>query len=164
MLRQLLAERFKLTVHTGKQDQPGYVLLVGKQGPKFQQSPDSATGTEPSVSHVPALRATLSDSGLYTLVGKHRSMKELADALSLSLYRPVLDMTGLTGNYEFSLAWMASERLPQPKKSELPEGIKAVLYSPQDALRFRLGLKLDTRKTAVEMLIVDSALSVPVGN
>jgi uncharacterized protein (TIGR03435 family) len=164
MLRQLLAERFQLTIHSEKQDMPAYALVVGKQGPKFQQSPGSATEPELSATGAPTLQATLSTNGLYTLTGKHRSMKELADALSHSVHRPVLDMTELEGNYDFSLAWMATERLPPPKRSELPDGIKAVLYSPEDAVRFQLGLKLESRKSLADLLIIDSALEVPIEN
>jgi uncharacterized protein (TIGR03435 family) len=160
MLRQLLVERFQLVVHSQKQDALVYVLLIGKQGPKFRSSGDS----EASAERRPALLPTLSASGFYTVTGKHRSMQELADALTIPLRRPIIDKTDLKDNYDFLLAWMPNERLPQPKKSELPAGIRAVPYSLETAVQLHLGLKLETQKMPVDMLIIDSAKSAPTEN
>jgi uncharacterized protein (TIGR03435 family) len=84
-------------------------------------------------------------------------MKELADTLSTALFRPVVDATELKGNYDFSLAWMANQQMPQPRKSEMPPGMKSVPYNPQAAVDVQLGMKIESRKMPVDILMIDSA-------
>jgi uncharacterized protein (TIGR03435 family) len=150
MLRQLLSERFQMTVHTEKQELPVYVLAIGKQPPTLQESTASSEET-------PALRLDVSPTGIFTLTGRQRSMKELADTLSTALFRPVVDATELKGNYDFSLAWMANQQMPQPRKSEMPPGMKSVPYNPQAAVDVQLGMKIESRKMPVDILMIDSA-------
>jgi uncharacterized protein (TIGR03435 family) len=77
-------------------------------------------------------------------------MEQLVDELSANLDRPVLNKTGLTGDYDYSLEW-APERDGRPA----PEEINAP--SIFTALREQLGLKLEPQKAAIEVLVIDSA-------
>jgi uncharacterized protein (TIGR03435 family) len=163
MMQQLLAERFQLRVHREKKDTEVYALIVGKQGPKLQQSQNSAVEQEPPIFEAPMLNP-LGGDNLVTLTGKRTSMKQLADALSPYVHRQVVDMTGLKGGYDFSLCWVANENLPLPKESDLPPGITFAPHYPQDAVQIQLGLKLEPRKMPVDIVVVDAALKVPIEN
>jgi uncharacterized protein (TIGR03435 family) len=123
MLQALLAERFKLTLHRDSKEQPVYALLVGKNGPKLQESMlESAPET-------PGGRTLISPQGLVRMrddqvvIGAQQgpmrvsvapdgtpqmellqvTMPGLGEALSQFMDRPVVDMTKLTGSYHVVL-------------------------------------------------------------
>jgi uncharacterized protein (TIGR03435 family) len=75
----------------------------------------------------------------------------LCGALSQTLNRPVLDQTGLKGTYTFKLAWVD----PKPRAPGSDVADPSELPSIFTALQERLGLKLESRREAVEMLVVD---------
>jgi uncharacterized protein (TIGR03435 family) len=99
MLRKLLADRFKLTVHSENRPSPVFVLSVAKNGPKLVES--AADSTE---------RPRCFGSGPVTCY--KRNMKQLADILrriSSGIDLPVVDETGLTGLYDFTLTFSPPE-------------------------------------------------------
>jgi uncharacterized protein (TIGR03435 family) len=100
MVQALLGDRFKLKLHRETREIPVSALLVGKGGPKFEDSGrrNSARG------HIAA--------GL--LVAHDAPMAEFADVLTTNPGRPVLDRTGLGDRYDFSLTW------DQPVGADLP--------------------------------------------
>ena len=144
MLQNLLAERFKLTLHREKKDLPMYALVVGKNGPKLKESVDDPApkegdapkggdpvGDDPFAGKItrgkdgfPVLPAWLAARGAtaMTMNGNARmmangqSMARLAEMLSSQLDLPVVDMTGLTGKYDYTLSFapegLAGMRLP----------------------------------------------------
>jgi uncharacterized protein (TIGR03435 family) len=128
MLQRLLGERFDLTLHRETRPISGYAMVIGKNGSKLR----------PAASPQPfANFRTLSGHAEGTSV----SMPDLADRLSRSpfqLDRPVVDLTGLTGRFDLTLDWVPTE----------------LIFS---ALEEQLGLKLEARKTPLEVLIVDHA-------
>jgi uncharacterized protein (TIGR03435 family) len=88
MLRNLLAERFKLRVHEELKEQSGYALIFGKNDPKLTAPDDKrhsigAFGTAPT-----------------QLEGINSSMAELAEYFSRQFHRPFSDETGLQGRYD----------------------------------------------------------------
>ncbi len=89
-------------------------------------------------------------------------MAEFAGMLGSQLDRPVFDVTGLAGEYEINLYWINEERLPAPAEDPYA-GLNGgpTIFT---ALRDQLGLKLENRKQAVEMLVIDYALRVPTEN
>jgi uncharacterized protein (TIGR03435 family) len=146
MLRALLADRFKLVVHTETKELPVLDLGVAKGGPKLKASTTEDPG---------GMRA--GDGGLkftkYT-------MPELGEFLSRlgSLRRPVLDRTGLQGAYDFTL-------LVDGQKRDLNDRAAADDFkrsmsdwgSISHDLQDQLGLRLDSDKAPVERLIIDHA-------
>lgn len=100
MLRTLLAERFKLTVHRETRETQVYVLVAGKNGPTF---PEEKPG-EPRPKPGPAKEGIVGRMGASNMPG-------LADMLSSLLARPVLDKTGLTGSYFIDLQYGADENV-----------------------------------------------------
>jgi uncharacterized protein (TIGR03435 family) len=206
MLQNLLAERFKLTLHREKKDLPMYVLVVGKNGPKLKESVDDAAPKEGDVpkSDGPAAAmgkiaigkdgfpvlppgsggrgatAMMLMNGNARMTANRQSMAGLAEMLSGQLDLPVVDMTGLTGNYDFTL-YFAPEGLvgmrlpgglpPPPPPGEGGPGMP--MASAPDAqsnpslfaaLQEQLGLKLEQRKGPVDLLVIDHLEKAPVEN
>jgi uncharacterized protein (TIGR03435 family) len=73
-------------------------------------------------------------------------MEKLAQQLSVTAGRPVVDKTGLNGTYKFTLDWFPADRIPSPD-STIP--------SMFAALQEQLGLKLESATGAQEVLIID---------
>jgi bla regulator protein blaR1 len=150
-LRALLADRFQLVLHRETKDQSVYALVVGKGGPKLQES-QTKEGSGP--------RARMS-MGRGQLSGQDVPLDMLAKTLSNQLGRPVIDRTGLKGNFDFKLEWT-----PDPGQSGGPFGggpPGADAPPPPDpngpsiftAVQEQLGLRLESQKGPVEMLVID---------
>jgi uncharacterized protein (TIGR03435 family) len=143
MLQSLLADRFKVKLHRESRELSTYVLVVGSSGAKLKES---APGTPGQISMGPG-----------HITGRAAPMQALVDHLSnaaLQLGRPVLDQTGLRGNYDFTLEW-TPDNLP-PGDTQAPSLFTAV--------QEQMGLKLESRKGPVEIIVVDSAEKTPTEN
>ena len=128
MLQTLLADRFKLKVHTALKEQSVYRLVAGKSGVKVRQMTD-VNGTEPAAS-VYSMR----------VIARKASMGWLSDFLAGELSAPVLDGTEMNGSYAWELNWDPSD----------PEGPS--LFT---AVQEQLGLRLEAAKAPVEVLVID---------
>jgi uncharacterized protein (TIGR03435 family) len=137
MLRSLLEERFKLKVHRETKEGPIYALVVEKNGPKLRRS----TGSDFSYS-AGGLGGTVKLS--YKKVSMNFFANQIASQAQLG--RPVVDRTGLAGDWDLELTFVQSAA---PPNSDLPD-----LFT---ALREQLGLKLESQKGPVEKLIIDGA-------
>jgi uncharacterized protein (TIGR03435 family) len=142
MLQPLLAERFKLSLHRETKDLAVYVLTAGKSISKLRESSaDTKTGTRGQGSN---------------MVFQHYSMTQLSEFLSRlrAVGRPVLDMTGLTGDFDFTVEVMDSnpENLVDAKR-----GAEQAVSDPGFAARVasQLGLKLEARTAPAELLVID---------
>jgi uncharacterized protein (TIGR03435 family) len=87
------------------------------------------------------------------------SMQDLAALLAVQLGKPVTDQTGLRGRYEFTLTWMAA--LPATGAAAGNAEVGPDLFA---ALQQQLGLKLETSRGAVEILVIDRVEKDPVEN
>jgi uncharacterized protein (TIGR03435 family) len=129
MLQNLLAERFKLTMHRETKELPMYALIVAKNGPKLKESgdapppPDGAADTplppppsQPKIGPdgfpilpVPAGGRAgffmMIMPGRGRLAGEHQPIQSLVDRLTSQLGRPVTDATGLKGKYDITLTF-----------------------------------------------------------
>jgi uncharacterized protein (TIGR03435 family) len=151
MFQSILADRFKLTVHHETRQLPLYVLLVAKAGPKFKESaPDDAAAATPH------RKGMMINNGKVTANDAQLSM--LVTALSRNLGRTIVDKTGLTGTYDFSLQWAPDEGGAAPG----PESGASAGASPADpgasiftALQEQLGLKLESTKGPVDVIVID---------
>jgi len=167
MLRNLLEERFGLVAHRETKELAIYALVVGKNGPKLKISgskTDAGTGEQAEVSTVslakdglPVMPAGYKGHvigmklpGRTALRARQETLADFAKVLCGLLDRPVFDFTGLTDKYDFAIAWSDDGQVPLP-------GVFG-------AMQADLGLKLEPRKTPVEMLVVDRANRVPVAN
>jgi uncharacterized protein (TIGR03435 family) len=127
MLQTLLAERFKLAMHSETRELPVYALVVGKSGPKIQEVTE----------------------GIGTMTtGRGRlncrlPIAAFARYLSPTLGRTVLDRTGLTGAFEIKLEWAPDDESSGPS-----------IFA---AVQEQLGLKLESAKGPVEILVIEHA-------
>jgi uncharacterized protein (TIGR03435 family) len=135
MLRSLLENRFKLTLHHEPKLVPVYKLVVGKSGSKLHES---AAEGEPSGA-----------LGLYGFVCRNVEMARFASMLSVRMDRPVVDLTGLKGSYDFTL----KSNLPtEAEKAALSEWFSSSIFTD---IQRQLGLQLETDKAPVDYLVVD---------
>jgi uncharacterized protein (TIGR03435 family) len=135
-VRAMLADRFRLKIHRETKEGSVYALVLAKSGPKLT----AHTGT----SGVTGIGGS-SGSGKASIEGSKASMAGLADHLAGKAGRPVIDKTGLTGEYDFRLEW-ASEQAPD---STLPS-----LFT---AIQEQLGLRLESTRGPIEMIVVEGA-------
>ena len=179
MIQSLLAERFKLVLHRDKKEFPVYALVVAKNGPKLKESPpDSSPGANTTVDvNVTAGRGGgVIDMGNGSTIGYGRDRLEakkvtlsaLAVAVERLLDRPVVDMTGIAGTYDFSLEYSWDElrslvRTSSGGATELPANSDAPGNSIFTSLA-AFGLKLEPRKAPIEVLVVDRIERTPTEN
>src|SRR5262245_18864286 len=136
MIRNLLADRFHLMVHRETKDVPGYTLVVGKNGPKIR--PATAGDVPPRAQRGAAPGGTRRVAGRTT-------MTYIALMLGVITRRPVVDQTGLTGEFVFELEY-APDDAP-PGESSAPSVFTAV--------QEQLGLKLESGKVPAEVIVID---------
>jgi uncharacterized protein (TIGR03435 family) len=135
MMRALLAERFKLSFHREERELKSFALLVAKGGPKLHEAADGES------------KGSMQNSEIGT-VAKSTTMRELGDMLSGPLQTPVVDKTGLTGRYDFTIDF--TNYLPEDKS--VRPNVGSVMMA---ALQGELGLKLEAEKAMVEVMVVD---------
>jgi uncharacterized protein (TIGR03435 family) len=146
MLQTLLADRFKLSSHRETKELPALVMTVPKTGHKLQ-----APGSGDQAFDTGKLRLTATDAPL----------SQLTDFLSRELRMPIVDQTGLTGRFNYTLdinKYVTEEmqRGPGPP----PEAPNIIARAFQE----QLGLKLESKKTPIEMIIVDHIEKAPTEN
>lgn len=150
MMRALLADRFGLVVHSETQDRPGYVLVAGRNGPKL-----------PPPIEDPSVMFSRTPAGDRTLTATSISMKRFAEALSTALGSIVVDQTGVEGKYDVSFQWTPDSSEPRMSKSgePLPAPPSDAVPGPSifTALQEKLGLKLESRRVPVEVIVIERA-------
>ena len=147
MMKKLLEDRFKFTFHREKRELPVYAITVAPGGPKLTKNDNNPNG-------LPGLFF----KGLGTLPAMNATMGDLAGVMQTAvLDRPVIDKTGIQGRYDFTLRWTPDEsqfvnmgvRVPPPSNDpDAPPGLFT-------AFQEQLGLKLESTKGPVEVLVVD---------
>jgi uncharacterized protein (TIGR03435 family) len=147
-LQTLLAERFQLKVHPETKQLPVFALVVGKNGSKLKNLADVAADAGGGIS-----------SGCGRMTGTRTQMANLALVLSRQLGRPVLDRTGLTGRYDFQMEWTPDNGPCAAPADGASPGAGSSTDGPSifTALQEQLGLKLDSTKAPVEIVVVDHA-------
>ena len=149
-LRPLLADRFHLKVHRQTKQMPVFTLTLMKGGPRFTAHKESAEGNDK-----PRLGISIG-SGKGKLMATKTSMAGFSEPLGHQVDRIVIDRTGLKGDYDFTLEWS-----PENHEGSMLSAIeeKAGLAGPNifEALQDQLGLKLESAKGPVEIIVIDSA-------
>jgi uncharacterized protein (TIGR03435 family) len=145
-LQKLITDRFKLTVHREKKELSVYAIVAGKTGPKLTKSEGDPDGLP-----------TIFLRGLGVMPVRNATMADLAGLMQAAvLDRPVVDQTGLTGRFDFTLTW-------RPDEFQFGGlGIKAPLATNNDAapdlftaFQEQLGLRLESTKAQTDILVVD---------
>ena len=157
MLPPLLEDRFKLKFHHEMRELPVYALVVAKGGSKLKESqPD-----DPSVNGGHPRRMMSMGRGNFKAEGTPVAF--LIHALSPQVGRTIVDKTGLTGSYDFTLQWTPDDA-PPAMAGGVPGGPPAGGgASTSDAsgpslftaLEEQLGLKLESQKGPVDVIVID---------
>ena len=185
MMQSLLADRFKLSVHHSSKDQPVYALLVAKNGPRLKESVEdpNAAAAPPNPAAPPkgAMSMMMTPGGRMRLKSDALTMSRLTDMLASQLDRPVIDATELTGKYDIVLDFAPDMAAMQAKMAAMGVGMppgamgeggghdaagsgdsqNATLFT---ALPEQLGLRLESRKGPVDLIVVDAVERTPTEN
>ena len=165
MMQSLLADRFNLAVHFETQTVPALALVLAKpekpgpqlrphaDGPPCDSAPSSDKSVFPAVCDVYSMM--LQPNRMRRAGSRNTTMELLAGAIPTfgSVSRLVVDRTGLSGRFDFTLEW-----LPESNSAALPAGdVPPEPAGPTflEALNEQLGLKLESIKAPTEVLIVD---------
>jgi uncharacterized protein (TIGR03435 family) len=146
MYQNMLIDRFKLKFHIETKEANAYVLTIDKGGLKMKEN------LKPQDYEIP-----IQFSGVGVMNGIRVPMPYFCWNLGQQLQddeRPVVDMTGLTGNYDFTLTYLP-RNLPEEFRATLAQD---VLDRPSifDALKDQMGLKLTAQKGPVQYFVIDS--------
>jgi uncharacterized protein (TIGR03435 family) len=169
MMQALLIDRFKIVYHRDTKELPVFLMVVAKGGPKLQEgkpadaSPEGVGGTG---------TLQFGEGGLLTF--KAMPLSSLLQILSLQVGRAVLDKTGLTGRYDFTwqfnqgVAGGGGRGAAQPPSGGPGSANPAASADSEPpsiftVLQEELGLKLDSGKGPVEIIVIDQ-IERPSGN
>jgi uncharacterized protein (TIGR03435 family) len=198
MLQNLLVERFGLKYHRETKELPLYELTVAKNGSKLKPAAPAAAGTPdagppsgpppvgkdgfPQLPPGKPNMIMMGRPGQMRMAATMQAVDRIADVLGNQLGTPVVDKTGLTGNYDFTLEFALEPGkgigpgLPPPPPPPPGGGDggppRAVGFAtdPSDApslinaVQEQLGLKLEKKKGPLELLVIDRAEKTPTEN
>jgi len=188
MLQRLIEDRFQVKMHREKKDFPVYALEITKGGLKIAVDPadpdaaksDANTPANTNVSgSAQGISIDFGRGSSYTFANnrfeaKKLTMANVVRALELYTDRPVVDMTDLTGTYDFTLEITAEDYQAMLVRAAVTAG----LTLPPDALRLldgatlpslfdslqKVGLQLDARKAPLDVLVIDEVRKTPTDN
>lgn len=141
MLQHLLEQRFHMQTHIESRTLPLLKLMVVKEGIKFSEWQKPAEGQEDRKGSVNVNNEVMTAIGV--------PVGSLVRFLASQTHMPVVDETGLKGNYNFTLKWQREE---EGSASGLHDQALPTIYA---ALPEQLGLKLESGKGPVDVLVVD---------
>jgi uncharacterized protein (TIGR03435 family) len=159
MMLPVLIDRFGLKFHHETRDVEVYTLVVGKSGSKLTKaqsdSADAKSGAGRSM-----MRFSMEEM---SIEGHGASMESLSQTIAQDLGSTVIDKTGLTGRYDYTLKWAresgAGPAVPYGPKGGAPEGGEPAGASSAPplftAVQEQLGLKLVSQKEPVEVVVID---------
>ena len=146
MMANLLADRFQLRFHLEKRELPVYAIVVDRNGHKLAPTEGDPNGLP-----------SLGFRGRGQLVARNAKVADLAWELqSAVLDRPVVDKTGLTARFNFTLAWTPDE-FQSPVVAGVNGTTDEVFPNLFTATRQQLGLRLEATKARVDVMSVENA-------
>ena len=149
LIRNLLADRFRLKFHHEKRELSAFVLTVGKDGAKLKSS--QPNGNLHGIGMQPAKTGVL-------MFANNAPIPAFTSFLqSLVFDRPVVDQTGLTGKYDLTVTFTPDDSLFNGHSLGFPKPADDVEPAPSlfEAIQEQLGLKLTAEKTQVDVLAID---------
>jgi len=177
MLQKLLADRFELRLHRESKLFDTYKIVVAKGGAKLKPTTFTAEEIEKNVIRrdpdgwlflMPGRISAgpVNGTTVYDVGGGNVGMSDFSRYLEAYFRAPVTDATGLTGKYDIKFrasmqpVGLRSAQSSQASASEVSDPAPDLFQ----ALEQQLGLKLEKSKTLLDVIVVDSALSVPTDN
>jgi uncharacterized protein (TIGR03435 family) len=182
MLQSLLVDRFKLTFHHDKKDFPVYALVVAKGGSKMKETPAVADGPTVSVAASGdrnGVSVALPGGGSFSyannkMEARKISMLRFSEMLTRFVDRPVVDMTDLKNAYDVTFELSNDDFRAMQIRAAITAGVQlppevqrmAPTEAPESLLTAMqlVGLKLETRKAPMDVLVVDHAEHLPTDN
>jgi uncharacterized protein (TIGR03435 family) len=158
MLRDLITQRFHLQLHHETRQLAVYDLVVAKGGPKLLPAADPANAKASDGAAKPS--RWIRFAGVGDLEGYSADMSTLVTVLCMQPEiggRLVLDKTGLTANYDFTLKWTPDILLGA---NQTAANAGPSLFT---ALQEELGLRLESARAPVDQIVIDS-VSPPAAN
>jgi uncharacterized protein (TIGR03435 family) len=154
MLQALLAERFSLAIRKEERPMPVYALTVGKRGSKLKESANDSA---------PNCNMTGSATALATLTCQHMTVKVLVQQIrGLGILdRPIVDLTSLTGNFDYSLSYTPPN---QVRKATHADSDQPRVVSIFEAVDKQLGLKLEQQTSPLPVIVVAHVNEKPTEN
>jgi uncharacterized protein (TIGR03435 family) len=158
MVQSFLADRFQLVVHRETRELP-VARKDGKRGTGLIESNDGACAAPgPSQGQATGPTCGRINRSPTRVKATSVSLNTLAHALSEILGRTVINKTGLSGNYDISMEWTPDEAQLNMLPPDAPKPpVNASAPSIFIAIQEQLGLKLESQKGPVEILVVDRA-------
>jgi uncharacterized protein (TIGR03435 family) len=143
MLQVLLADRFHLLVHRETKNVSGYALTLSRKGSKLSPS-------KPEDKRAMVMRREVGPNGevFDKMIGTKVEMRDLAFLLLITTQSPVIDRTGVSGEYDFDMDFAPFH---------LENGIDSTAPSLLAVLEQKLGLRLEGTKAALDGLVIDRA-------
>jgi len=184
MLQTLLVERFNLTFHHESKETAVYELSVGRNGSKLKNAdltppPEVEPGSRPTTImpdkegflQIPAGRPIIAGkitNGIQRWTARMQEVSGLTSLFESELERPVVDKTGLTGRFDFTLAYSRAglriRHLPAGANAapvdDTPSGGPTLFKAVED----QLGLKLESAKDPIDILVIDHIDKTPTDN
>ncbi len=153
MLVGVLADRMKLDAHFEVRNVPVLALVIAKNGPKLKESQAGESNLSPSTGSdgVPRRGGYGFHVSGDTMNAQGVPIDPIVFQLSRLLHRTVVNETGLSGNYDFTL------KSPDGVSIGLDNATPPASYETDlaSALTEQLGLALETRQTKMEVLVID---------
>jgi uncharacterized protein (TIGR03435 family) len=150
MVQKLLTDRFKLTFHHDQRELSVYVIGVSSGGPKMTKSTAAATDQQ-----------GFQFRGLGDLIVRNMSMKDFASWMQSGVMdRPVVDQTGLTDRYDFTLKWTPDDSqfaqfkgagVTVPPTTDDPNAPPSLYTAVQE----QIGLKMGPAKAPDDVIVID---------
>ena len=154
MMQSLLAERFRLRIHRETREMSSYVLVTDKDGPKVHfVDLGEGIGQNP-----------FGMTGRGRLVGTKVTAEMLAKVLAGQVGRPVADLTGIKAPFDFTLEWNPDMDLPAGAAAEPESSTSRNRPSIFTAITEQLGFKLNSHRSAVDVVVIDSVEARPTDN
>src|SRR5579872_1576528 len=155
MLQSMLADRFKLVAHRDNKDHAIFALVAAKGGPKLKAAENPVADGAPRG----RMSMEVDDSGAH-LKAASVTLSSLSEMISRFSERPIIDMSGIQGQYDFDLVLS-----PEALQAARGGGAETAPShgTVQDAVE-KYGLKLEPRKAAMDTLVIDHIEKVPTEN
>jgi uncharacterized protein (TIGR03435 family) len=189
MVRNLLVERFHLNARVETRVVQVYELVTARNGHRLKLSPPAAPNTKPipddpigpngqplgrrapdGIVELPSAARGKGHIAVRSFLGselrvRREGLEYLLQRLEDELQRPIIDKTGITGLFDYTLAYVPPGRVPpSPGADGMPVGPEVERPDLFTALQLQLGLKLESKKAPCEVLIVLSVDKVPTEN
>jgi uncharacterized protein (TIGR03435 family) len=188
MIGALLEDRFGMKFHREMRDFPVYALVVSKTGLRMKESPadppadpaDTRKSFDMTTSSSQTGTTINYGNGMYMTFGNNMfearklPASAMADTLARFVDRPVVDMTDLKGNYDFTLKFEPEDFRAMMMRAAIaagitlpPEAMKLIDAANGDSLPNALetlGLKMEKRRAPIEVLVIDHMEKSPSAN